>query len=142
MKKISAVFISVLMLAACSNKPEPIIYGKDICTSCKMTIMDQKFGAELVSSKGKIIKFDSGECMLTYLKMEEALASSKKLVANYANPGELIEADGAIYLHGGNINSPMGGNLAAFKTSSEAEKFQTELGGDLILWDKAMQINF
>lgn len=134
--------MGLFVLAACNNNPEPITYGKDVCTSCKMTIMDQKFGAELVSSKGKIMKFDSGECMLAYLKAEDASASAKKLVVNYANPGELIEADGAFYLHGGSINSPMGGNLAAFKTSSEAEKFQTELGGDLILWNKAVQISF
>ena len=134
--------VAAVILSACTTQPEPINYGKDQCAACRMTIMDKKFGAELVSSKGKIIKFDSGECMLAYLKTDNTFKPNLHLVTNYATPGELIEADKAYYLHGGNVNSPMGGNLAAFKTSEDAQKFKATLGGDLLKWDAVTQPGF
>jgi copper chaperone NosL len=43
-----AVFICV-SLAACTVEPEPLRFGKDGCHACKMTLMDSKFGAEIVT---------------------------------------------------------------------------------------------
>lgn len=142
MKKISTTLFAIAILQACNNAPTPIIYGKDICHACKMTIMDKKFGAELINANGKTVKFDSGECMLAYLKADNTFKPAQHLVVNYTNPAELIEADKAFYLHGGNVNSPMGGNLAAFKTREDAQKQQAVLGGDIILWSDANQIQF
>ncbi|HRI80568.1 MAG TPA: nitrous oxide reductase, partial [Cyclobacteriaceae bacterium] len=55
-----------LFMAACSTEPEPLQYGKDTCHTCKMTLMDNKFGAEIVTDKGKIYKFDDMSCFLNY----------------------------------------------------------------------------
>lgn len=129
-------------VSSCNNEPQPINFGKDNCEFCKMTIMDKKFGAELVNKKGKSLKFDSGECMARYMKTDGKFESDKILIIDYANPGALINAGSSFFLHGGNVNSPMGGQLAAFKTKEEAEKFQKELAGELILWNKVTQISF
>lgn len=142
MKNSLLPLIVAIILSACNTQPEPINYGKDQCAACRMTIMDKKFGAELISSKGKIVKFDSGECMLAFMKADNTFSPKLYLVTNYAAPGNLIEADKAFYLHGGNVNSPMGGNLAAFNTSQDAEKHQTTLGGDLLKWTSIKQIDF
>ena len=40
-------------IAGCNPKPEKITFGKDNCAECKMTIMDPKFGGEIVTKKGK-----------------------------------------------------------------------------------------
>ena len=48
------VTIFILFLSSCSAKPEPFNYGKDICADCSMTIMDPKFGAQIITDKGKI----------------------------------------------------------------------------------------
>jgi copper chaperone NosL len=142
-KAISAfLFLFPILLSSCEIKPEAINYGKDVCAFCSMTAVDRKFGAELINSKGKILKFDCGECMLQYLKANKAFIPSKYLITSYENPGNLIDAEKAFYLSGGNINSPMGGRLAAFKTHDAAEKFQKELNGDLIPWDIVIKLNF
>jgi copper chaperone NosL len=107
-----------------------------------MTIIDKKFGAELVNKKGKVIKFDSGECMVNCLKIDKTFEADKFLIINYTNPAELIEADKSFFLRGGNVNSPMGGQLAAFKTKEDAQKNQKELQGDLLLWTDVTQISF
>ena len=141
MKKLLFITL-VTFLSACNNEPQPIMYGVDLCHYCKMTIMDKKFGAELINKKGKTLKFDSGECMVNYTSTDKSFETDKILVVNYASPEELIEADKCFFLHGGNVNSPMGGQLAAFKTREDAEKFQKELQGDLLLWSAVTQVNF
>ena len=96
----------------------------------------------MVNKKGKAIKFDSGECMVNFLNSDKNFEADKFLIINYSNPEELIEADKAFFLKGGNVNSPMGGQLAAFKTREDAEKTQQELQGELLLWDKVVAISF
>ncbi|MGB5288980.1 MAG: hypothetical protein WBN42_10875, partial [Ignavibacteriaceae bacterium] len=61
--KFSMVFLLPLLflLASCGSKPEPINYGKDECEFCRMQISDNRYGAELVTDKGKVYKFDSIE---------------------------------------------------------------------------------
>lgn len=134
-------YLSVFFVS-CSTEPQPINYGKDMCEHCGMTIMDKKFGAEMLNAKGKAIKFDSGECMVWYLHSENKFQPSRYLVVDYVSEGELIDATQAFYLHGGEVNSPMGGKLAAFKTKEEAEKFNIEFRAELKMWSEVKEIKF
>ena len=43
----------IIGVASCSTEPEPLHYGTDVCHFCKMTLVDNKFGAELVTKNGK-----------------------------------------------------------------------------------------
>lgn len=135
-------FIAIIFLGSCNTEAPSISYGKDLCEHCKMTIMDKKFGAVLVNTKGKNIRFDSGECMLAFMKSNKSFEVKQRLIINYSNPEELIEADKAFYLHGGSVISPMGGGLAAFKAREDAENQQKELSGDLLLWHDVSHIDF
>ncbi len=145
MKQILSVIAVLLPLAffsSCSVKPLPINYGKDQCHLCKMTIMDTKFGAELVTNKGKVFHFDSDECMIGYLKKNTVPENtySFMLVTDYANPGILTDAKSAFYLHGDNVQSPMGGNVASFSKEEDAKKWQSTLGGDIIHWSSIFAV--
>ncbi len=131
-----------LILNSCSQEPQPIVFGKDACMNCMMTIMDQKFGAEIINSKGKTLKFDSCECMLKYLSSHHEFIPVKYMIVDFATPGKLIEADKAVYLKGGNIISPMGGALAAFANEEEAEKTKSTFGGSINLWGTISHLTF
>ena len=126
----------------CKPEPHPINYGKDLCEFCSMTIMDEKFGAELMNSKGKFFKFDSDECMMNYLKENKQLSFTFYLVASYNQPGVLIDATKAYFVHGGDVDSPMGGQLASFNNKLEAEKFQHEKKADLLTWTQLQSVDF
>jgi copper chaperone NosL len=136
------LILFILLFASCSQEHPAVNYGKDLCHLCKMTIMDKKFGAVMVNPKGKQIKFDSGECMVNYMKTDKDFEAERYLITNYSSPGTLIDAGKAFYLHGGEVRSPMGGKLAAFEAREDAEKFQQQLNGDLILWADVMQTEF
>jgi copper chaperone NosL len=65
-------------------------------------------------------------------KEEAALAGI--YVANYAVPGEMINAKEALYLISPEIKSPMGANLSAVDTQERASKLQDEHTGELYSW--------
>lgn len=125
------LFIVSSLTQACSVQPEPIRYGKDACDHCKMTIVDQKFAAEIVTQKGKSFKFDDVACLVNYLtdsKVSEANLAFL-LVSQYNKSGELVDASKAVYLTGDGIRSPMMGNTAAFSDAEAARAAQTQYSG-------------
>jgi copper chaperone NosL len=109
----------VLVIWACSIEPEPLVYGKDQCHSCKMTLMDQKFGAELVTTKGKVYKFDDINCLFHFYNAGSVNKTDfrYKLVVDFSQPEKLIDAEKAVYLKSGEIKSPMASQVAAFETA-------------------------
>lgn len=120
------------LLASCSNEPEPIVYGSDQCAFCKMTIVSKAHSAQMVTKKGKQIKYDAIECMVhdnlqNYDESEIAIM----LVANYEDPGSMIPAQEASFIIDEKINSPMGANLAAIKKDSNQQEFS-----ELYTWNE------
>src|SRR5690606_253472 len=50
-------------------------------------------------------------------------------VTDFARPGRLLRAEEARYLRSGALRSPMGLNVAAFRTLGELEDVRAEVGG-------------
>ena len=125
-----------LVFVACSVKPEPLQYGVDACYTCKMTLMDNKFGAELVTQKGKVYKFDDMNCMLDFYhsKYESPDDLAFTLVINYDNPGQFIEARHALYAKSANIRTPMASGVAAFEDEMSYDKYNKDWKGIWLSW--------
>lgn len=126
-------FISLTALffvTACSHKPEKIAFGKDQCVECKMTIMDPKFGAEIITKKGKKYKFDDTHCIAAFMKRRGVELSNIKDVVFvvYGGNEEFVDVDVAEFVVSSKLSSPMGG-AAAFKTKADALKKSAELEG-------------
>ncbi len=134
---ISIVIFASLFLA-CSTKPQEIEYGFDGCHFCKMTIVDKIHGAEIITKKGKVFKFDAIECMVNYSKEIDLGTVAGYLTNHYENPEELIDATKATFLISESIPSPMGAFLTAFEGKAEAARIQVEKGGDLYSWDEIL----
>ncbi len=130
----------VLYLFACSVEPKPIDYGYDNCQFCDMTIMDNKHAAEVVTTKGKIYKFDAIECMIRHIDKSAERVYAYRLISDFSNPGELINAKQSIYLVSKNIPSPMGEFLSGFSSEKEAKLAMKENGGVLYNWDRIKEI--
>lgn len=132
---LSTVFF-LMVLTSCKRSFQPIDYGKEACTHCKMTIMDKKFAAEIVDEKGKAFKFDDLVCLKDFIA-DKKLDETKLLlfVADYNNPSEFIDVKKALLLEGEQFKSPMSGNLAAFATEQTQTKWQQQTGAKNILWN-------
>ena len=128
----------ILFLSSCNVSERPIEYGVDECDYCKMIIMDQRYGSELVTEKGKVYTFDAAECLIDYLQYDPDIADAAGflLVTPYTDPDHLINARTATYLVSDQMPSPMGAYLTAFAERKVAEKFQSTNGGELYTWEE------
>lgn len=127
--------LPLLYLFACSAEPKPIDYGQDNCHFCAMTIMDNKHAAQLVTSKGKVRKFDAIECMIRYIDRTDKQEYAYQLVSDFSNPGELINTRQSTFLISENLPSPMGAFLSGFLLEKDAQLTQEEHGGILYTWE-------
>lgn len=122
----------------CSAEAQPLQYGKDNCDFCKMTLMDNHFGAEVVSRKGKVYKFDDTGCMVHFLQ-GNTLPSDQRaqiLVVDYSRPGTLIDATKAFYVGSEELHSPMNANKAAFEQKSALDIANSNLKGTAMTWEE------
>lgn len=118
----------VVLLAGCGVKPEPIVFGEDHCTYCRMSIADPKFGAELVTDKGRVYKFDALECMVPYLQENSDTQYAHILAIAFDEPGELKPVQNLKFAISEEFNSPMGGNVAALSQAAPLEEGMESLG--------------
>jgi copper chaperone NosL len=132
---------SVCGLTYCTIKPEPLVAGSDTCTHCKMTIIETQYGCELVTSKGKVYKFDDIACMKDFMQ-DHPMENQKikhLLVADFKNKGEWLSAASAGYYSGPLVKSPMGSNIIAFSTEQIAAEFKGDQAGSVLNWTTILQ---
>jgi len=136
--KYLSIGLLIFLLISCNPESQPIHYGEDKCEFCRMSIVDQRFGGEIVTQKGKIYKFDAIECLVNYLDehVEDEAKLKFVLTNTYDAPGKLIDTKACNYLKSQNMPSPMGMFLNPFKENSEALKFQEENTGSIFKWDE------
>ncbi len=136
--------IFVLLLAvmgftnsACSTDPEEINFGVDQCSLCRMNISEHRFGAEIVTKKGKIFKYDAAECMFNALSLGNVNYNDAAgfYVVDASNPKKLIDGVTASYLISEKLPSPMGANLSAYGKKEDAETNHKQYGGELKSWE-------
>lgn len=131
--------VILLLIISCEVAPEPIIYGKDQCSFCVMNIVDKTHAAQYVTKKGKQFKFDAIECMVNDLSEKNEADLAYLLVADYGNPGQMIDANTATFLISTEIKSPMGANLSALSSSEKAKELRQKHSGEIYTWDSLKQ---
>ena len=138
MIKVSILIVAVMLLiSACSQEPATIHYGSDECQHCKMMITDSRFAAQLVTEKGKALKFDAIECLAAYEKNSgEQFSEAKLWVSNYETPGEWLPIPGAQFVKSEVIKSPMGASLLALPSPEVAQNHIREKAGTLLSWEE------
>ena len=135
--KLTLLSILLFTIISCKVEPKKINYGNDHCLHCDMTVVDKSHAAQYVTKKGKAFMFDAVECLVQKIEKEnneDTLAFI--LVADYANPGILVDAKTATYLISEKIKSPMGANLSAFSSVETAKKAQSMHSGKIYTWSE------
>jgi len=138
-KIISYSFISVLIfiLTSCQPKEKAIVYGQDECQHCRMMIVENQYGTELVTKKSKVYKFDSVECLIDYLRTDEIDENevALSLVTSFNQPEVLRPVKDSYYLYSIKLPSPMGMFLTAFESKGAAEEAKSKYGGEVMDWE-------
>ena len=132
--------ISLLILTSCSAQPQPFKYGEDICHSCKMGIIDPKFGNQLITKKGKVYKFDDVICLSRFLKSGSVAENEIKqiVVIDFEKQNNFLDIHKSVFVAGPSVKSPMGSNAAAFSSKEAAEKFNHQKNGVIYTWKELL----
>ncbi len=139
--KTVSFFLVILTIASCSTEAEPIHYGNDQCNFCKMNVVDKAHSAQYVTKKGKQFKYDAIECMVNEInKLGNEKDLAVLLIADYGNPGTMVDAQKATYLISKGIKSPMGAFLSGFSDKSKAEENKSKFGGQLFDWNSLVEL--
>lgn len=148
MKVMLFSILPMLILLACSDKPEPgpvpIYYGQDICERCNMIISEKKFAAQYKTAEGAVLKFDDTGCMLHYLYGKKDNISDI-YVMDYVSY-TWTDAQSAHYVWSNQIMTPMGYGIAAVGDVSQARMLAEKENGVLLgglerASEKALSVN-
>ncbi len=131
---LSPALIAILAITftctGCSSGPAEIPYGQAACADCKMTILDKKFGAELVTKKGKVFFFDDLKCLFNYEKNHAAITEKPTVyLSDFTGESQLVLASQAFLAKGESIHGPMGGQVAAFLHAADRDAFLQQEAG-------------
>lgn len=126
-----------LSVSGCNTDPQPIRIGQDNCDYCKMTISDNRFGAEIVTKKSKVYKFDDEHCVVAFLNSNKIAKPGIAGIyfTDFSNPHQLIKAEQAFFLQSPSLKSPMNGNIAAFSQEDSLDKMLPSFYGNKISWE-------
>ena len=127
-----------ILFTSCNSSPTPIELGKDNCSYCKMPFSDARFGAELITSKGKIYKFDDAHCLFSFLhENDNANAKNARIYfVDFSGKHEFMPAEKAVYLKSDALRTPMNGNVAAFKSEDNLQAAVQKFPGVVLNWNE------
>jgi copper chaperone NosL len=134
--------LAAVLALACQPAPRPIAYGRDTGDYCRMTIMDERWGAELVTRTGKVYVFDSIECLASFY-LEEQVAHEdvhSMWVTDFYDPPTMLTVEDAFFLHSRDLPSPMGMNLTAFSSKIRRDAVTNSFFGELLDWDGVLDL--
>ncbi|HSN08835.1 MAG TPA: hypothetical protein VLS85_07345 [Hanamia sp.] len=99
---------------------------------------DNRFGAEIITDKGKIYKFDDGHCVLSFLHSAsfEKEKNYKIYFVNFSADHSLIPAATSYFLKSDELRSPMNGNVAAFNNADSLQVATTKYPGTRLDWNE------
>jgi len=138
LNKLLFVLTFILLSTSCTKNPQPISYNNEDCSNCQMTISDNKYGAELITQKGKVYKFDSIECLISYMNNFNKEEIHSLWVTDFSKPGNLINAEKSFYLKSEELQSPMGLNVSAFENMNELNEVKLKHDGIILTWDELL----
>jgi copper chaperone NosL len=99
-----------------------------------MTLMDERFGSELVTATGKVYVFDSIECLASFaLDFTDEVHSL--WVTNFRAPSQLVRVEEAFFVKSPLLKSPMGMGLVAFGEGMTPEDAVNSFAGEVLDWD-------
>lgn len=133
--------VSLVFLNSCTTGPESLKIGKDNCSFCKMTISDNRYGAEIITRKGKVYKFDDSHCLLSFIqsKTVEKKELDRIYFTDFTGKHTLIKAEDAFLLQSDFFRGPMNGNMAAFSNADSMKKMERQYRGNVVTWKQLTQ---
>lgn len=132
-----------VLLAACGvSGPVPLHWNEDGCAHCHMTLADRRYGAEIITTKGRALPFDDAGCAAEQLATRELGLDevSSVWVIDYTHPGALIPATGATFVRSKEFKTPMGSGVIATSDRATADSLAQAFHGEVLSWPDLLSL--
>ncbi|MES2619461.1 MAG: hypothetical protein V4615_01310, partial [Bacteroidota bacterium] len=97
----------------------------------KMIISENRFGAEILTQKGKVYKFDDIICLVDFAKAEKAsLSNASYYFTDFEGKHDLLQSSESFLLKSEALKSPMNGNMGAFSSKQSLQKAIATFNGE------------
>ena len=135
--------MAVILFTSCSTDPQQINYGKDACDYCKMNIVDPRFSAQCISTKGKSFQFDDIHCLVAFMNNGGIWRNEIAGVyfSDFNDKNKWISSDQAYLLQSDSLRSPMGSNTSAFSAENARDEAYKKFNGKKLLWTEINPFN-
>lgn len=132
------LFLFCGILSACNRDhgPEPVELGRDQCHTCRMSIVNARYGGQVRTKFGKLYKFDSLDCLIGFYRTQEGV---QVYLPNFTNPGTFIAAESASIVELETKDAPMGSRFVAFPSLVDAQKVLGQKELHLKAWSELVQ---
>lgn len=130
--------VLALLAGACTVPgPRPVVLGSESCAHCHMTVADDRFIAQLVTSTGKVLIYDDPGCLATALR--DGVVDEDRIrsvwVTDFLDPASLLDASEAWFVQSDAVHTPMASGLAALATRAQADSVAVSVQGAVLRWD-------
>ena len=101
-----------------------------------MTLADPRFGAEIITVRGRVLAYDDAGCAAEAIADGEVAEGDVRevWVIDYSRPDRLISSDSAIFVRSQGLRTPMGSGVAATAGRDAARGLAVDLRGTVLDW--------
>jgi copper chaperone NosL len=105
-----------------------------------MTLADRRFGAEIITTRGRALAFDDAGCAAEHLAAEETPVAevSSVWVIDFDHPDSLIAARSAVFVRSSTFHTPMGSGVVATQDSVAAISLARLVDGEVMAWSDVL----
>ncbi len=131
----------LLLLAACgAGGPVPLGWDEAPCTHCHMTLADRRFGAELVTVRGRILPFDDAGCVAEQLANGVTARGevSSLWMVDFLHAEKFVAAEEGWFVRSSDFPTPMGSGIVAVQTRTSADSLAELHRGTVLRWDEVV----
>ena len=135
--KVVALIIGLsTTMVSCSVSPQPLKLGVDNCAFCQMTVSNVRFGAEILTKKGKALKYDDISCMVSDMKQKNIPESEINTIysVDFCGDHQLIDVKTSFFFMSENLKSPMGANVASFYNKDSMNYYLGTYADEVVAW--------
>ena len=103
-----------------------------------MSIVEEHYGSELLTKKGKSYKFDSIECLAAFVIKDQVVTEKIHglYFTDFEDAGKLYPLHEMIFVQAKKLKSPIGLNLSAFRTQKTADDVALLYFGEIMTWEQ------
>lgn len=127
---LAAIIGLTVLLAACGGEkyaPQAINEETDVCVICKMSIKDNQFATQIITTDGQALKFDDIGCLNAW-KVENGTDTVGATFVRDYHTKKWIAYEDAYYAYDASYSTPMAYGVLSFEKEAEAQAYIDEQG--------------